>query len=66
MVFSQDINGILLPIILIFVMKIINNKEIMGQHVNKAIGNIIAWVTILGIILATGILVISSVFGFSS
>ncbi|KKP38546.1 MAG: natural resistance-associated macrophage protein [Candidatus Peregrinibacteria bacterium GW2011_GWF2_33_10] len=61
MILSQNINGILLPIILIFVMKIINNKEIMGENVNKPIGNIISWLTIIGIILATIVLVISSV-----
>lgn len=62
MLLSQDINGILLPIILIFVLKIINNKNIMGEHVNKPIGNIIAWLTVIGIIAATVVLVISSFF----
>ncbi|MEK7131588.1 MAG: divalent metal cation transporter [Patescibacteria group bacterium] len=60
MIFSQDINGILLPFILIFVMKIVNNKKIMGEHVNGLIGNIISWLTIAGIILATIILLVSS------
>jgi Mn2+/Fe2+ NRAMP family transporter len=60
MIFSQDINGILLPFILIFVMRIINNKKIMGEHTNRPIGNIISWLTIIGIIAATVILVVSS------
>lgn len=60
MILSQDVNGILLPFILIFVMKIINSKKIMGEHVNKPVGNIIAWLTIIGIILATIVLVVSS------
>lgn len=60
MILSQDINGILLPFILIFVMKIINNKRIMGEHVNSTVGNIISWFTIGGIILATVVLVASS------
>jgi len=64
MILSQDVNGILLPIILIFVLKIINNKQIMGEHVNKPIGNIIAWLTVGGIIFATILLVISSLFGW--
>lgn len=62
MLLSQDVNGILLPFILIFVMKIINNKQIMGEHTNKFIGNLISWLTIIGIILATVVLVISSFF----
>lgn len=65
MIFSQDINGILLPIILIFIMKIINDKNIMGEHTNRPIGNIIAWLTIIGIIAATAILVVSSLMGYN-
>lgn len=65
MVLSQDINGILLPFILIFVMRIINNKRIMGEYTNKPIGNVIAWATIIGIIAATIALVISSFLGMN-
>jgi len=65
MIWSQDINGILLPFILIFVMKIINNKRIMGEYTNKPVGNIIAWLTIIGIILATVALVVTSFMGMN-
>jgi Mn2+/Fe2+ NRAMP family transporter len=65
MIWSQDINGILLPFILIFVLKIINNKEIMGEHVNKWWANIIAWVTVIGIISATIVLVGASLLGYN-
>ncbi|MCX6778675.1 MAG: divalent metal cation transporter [Candidatus Magasanikbacteria bacterium] len=62
MLFSQDINGILLPIILIFVMIIINDKKVMGQYVNKRSGNIIAWLTVLGIIVLTILLLWFTIF----
>ncbi len=62
MILSQDVNGMLLPIILIFVLKIINDKKIMGEHTNKPIGNIIAWATVIGIIAATVVLVVASFF----
>lgn len=65
MIWSQDINGLLLPIILIFVMKIINNKKIMGEHTNKFLGNTIAWLTIFGIIFASIILVGASLLGYN-
>ncbi|HOX61092.1 MAG TPA: divalent metal cation transporter [Candidatus Magasanikbacteria bacterium] len=65
MILSQDLNGALLPVILIFVMKIINSKHIMGDYVNKPIGNIIAWLTIVGIIGATAVLVGSSILGYN-
>ncbi len=65
MILSQDINGILLPFILLFVMKIINDKRIMGDYTNKPVGNVIAWLTIIGIIVATIILVGASLLGYN-
>ncbi len=43
MLLSQDVNGILLPIILIYVLKIINDRDVMGEHVNGPVYNAIAW-----------------------
>lgn len=53
MLWSQDINGILLPIILIYVLKIINTKEVMGKYANTRTVNIIAIATIVFIISAS-------------
>ncbi|MBU0546000.1 divalent metal cation transporter, partial [Patescibacteria group bacterium] len=65
MILSQDVNGMLLPFILIFVMKIINDKRIMGEYTNKPIGNIIAWLTIIGILAATAVLLVTSLLGYN-
>ena len=43
MLLSQDVNGVLLPIILIYVLKIINDPLVMGEHVNGRAYNTIAW-----------------------
>ena len=43
MILSQDVNGILLPIILIYVLKIINDPHVMGDHVNGRVYNTVAW-----------------------
>ncbi|MGE5228263.1 MAG: Nramp family divalent metal transporter [Deltaproteobacteria bacterium] len=43
MVLSQDVNGVLLPIILIYVLKIINDPYVMGDHVNGRGYNVVAW-----------------------
>ncbi len=40
---AQTINGILLPIILFFVLKVINDRQVMGDHVNGRFYNVIAW-----------------------
>jgi Mn2+/Fe2+ NRAMP family transporter len=60
---SQRINGLLLPVVLLFMMIIINNKEIMGRHVNKGLGNIIGWVTIILLIILSAIMLVTSLIG---
>ncbi len=57
---SQEINGILLPVVLICMMLIINKKEVMGAYVNKRLGNIIGWVAIVLLVSLSGILVVTS------
>lgn len=47
LVVSQIIYGILLPVILILMLRIINDKEIMGEYVNSRLFNIIAWITVV-------------------
>ena len=42
---SQVLNGMLLPVVLICMILLVNNKKIMGVHVNKPATNIIGWVT---------------------
>ncbi len=51
--FSQVLNGILLPIILIFMLKLINKTELMGKYVNSLLFNVIAWATALIVIVLT-------------
>lgn len=59
---SQRINGILLPVVLICMMLIINNKDVMGKYVNKRLGNIIGAITIILLLVLSVIMVVSSVF----
>ncbi|MGB7062169.1 MAG: Nramp family divalent metal transporter [Candidatus Zixiibacteriota bacterium] len=47
MFFSQVINGVVLPAILIFMLILINDKKIMGSYVNGRGFNILAWVTVI-------------------
>lgn len=50
---TQVINGILLPVVLICMMLMVNNKDIMGKYVNNHVKNIIGWVTIVILISLT-------------
>jgi Mn2+/Fe2+ NRAMP family transporter len=42
---SQVLNGILLPIVLVFMLKLINKHELMGKYTNSTWFNVIAWLT---------------------
>jgi Mn2+/Fe2+ NRAMP family transporter len=56
---SQVLNGILLPVVLICMIILVNNKKIMGVHVNKPITNIIGWIAIAILIgLSTTLLIL--------
>jgi NRAMP (natural resistance-associated macrophage protein)-like metal ion transporter len=52
-IWSQVLNGILLPVVLVSMILLINNKKIMGTYTNKPAQNIIGWG-------AVGILIILS------
>ena len=56
---TQVLNAILLPVVLICMMIIINKEEIMGEYVNKRYQNIIGWATSAILIILSAILIIS-------
>jgi NRAMP (natural resistance-associated macrophage protein)-like metal ion transporter len=49
-VLSQVLNGILLPVVLIFMLLLINNTDLMGRFVNPRTYNLIAWGLTMAII----------------
>jgi len=57
MLLAQEINGILLPFILIFMIILVNDKRIMGEHVNSKWYNFIVWSTAVLLIALTLILI---------
>src|SRR5262249_15544186 len=60
---AYDVNGILLPIILILMLRLANNRPLMGQYVNGRIGNFFAYGTAIVLMILTGLLLISSLWG---
>jgi Mn2+/Fe2+ NRAMP family transporter len=57
---SQVLNGILLPVVLICMIILVNNKKIMGVHINKPLTNIIGWLaTVLLIALSATWLILN-------
>lgn len=61
--FSQVANGILLPFVLLYMLKLVNNRRLMGRHVNSPVFNLVAWITTLGMIGLTVALLVTSVAG---
>ena len=55
--FSQVLNGALLPVVLLFMLKLINKKELMGKYTNTLAFNIIAWITAIMVFVLTMIYV---------
>jgi len=62
MLASQTLNGVLLPVILITMLKLINDKRLMGKYVNGRIMNLLSWATVVILIVLTVILVMTSFF----
>src|SRR3954471_1648683 len=46
MVLSQVVNGVLLPFVLIFMLLLMNDREVMGEHVNRLWYNVVSWITV--------------------
>lgn len=59
MLFSQSLNAILLPVLLVLVLKLVNNRRVMGDWVNRRWQNILAWTLTILISLVTVVLLAS-------
>jgi NRAMP (natural resistance-associated macrophage protein)-like metal ion transporter len=59
---TQVINGLLLPVILIAVLRLVNNREIMGAYVNGRLYNLGAWLTTIIVTLLSILYIVSALF----
>jgi Mn2+/Fe2+ NRAMP family transporter len=62
LVLSQVANGVWLPVVLIFILLLINRRDLMGERVNTLTFNIIAWASSILMIILTLILVYAAIF----
>ena len=60
-IFSQVGNGVWLPIVVIFILLLINRKDLMGEHTNGFFFNVVAWVTAVAMIILTLVLVFQAI-----
>ncbi len=60
---SQVLNGVLLPVVLIFMLRLINRHELMGKYTNSRWFNIIAWGTAIVVICLSLMLMWNTIHG---
>jgi len=58
MIFSQTLNAILLPVILVLVLRLANDKAVMGKYRNTRLTNILAIAITALIVAVTAILLL--------
>jgi NRAMP (natural resistance-associated macrophage protein)-like metal ion transporter len=56
-ILSQVLNGVLLPFVLYFMLKLINNKSLMGKHTNSHWFNVVAYATTVIVVGLTVVMV---------
>jgi len=59
---TQILNGILLPVVLVSMMLLVNNKKLMGKYTNKPVNNFIGWISVVILIILTIMLFGLSIF----
>lgn len=62
-IWSQVLNGVLLPVVLVSMILLINNKKIMGNYTNKPFQNIIGWGTVGILVVLSAALLVMPLFG---
>ncbi len=61
MVLASFLNGLLLPIVLVYAISLVNNRSIMGDYINPKGYNYISWGTVIVLIVLTVFIVITTV-----
>jgi Mn2+/Fe2+ NRAMP family transporter len=61
----QDLNAAMLPILLVFIILLVNNRRLMGRHVNKLGFNIISWTTVVVVTILIVLLLLSAIFNIT-
>jgi len=58
---SQVINGLVLPVVLLFMVWLINDQAVMREHTNGIVMNIVSWVTVVVLVVLSA----STIFFFA-
>lgn len=60
---AQYVNGLILPVILVYMLVLVNDRRVMGRHVNGPFANLVAVGTIALLVVLTALYLVSSIPG---
>ena len=61
LLWSQVLNGFLLPVVMVFVLMLVNRRDLMGDSVNAKGFNWVAWISTIAMIVLTVVVAYSSI-----
>jgi Mn2+/Fe2+ NRAMP family transporter len=53
MLVSQVVNGLVLPVVLVFMLILVNSRKLMGNYRNGKVFNVVSWVTVAVLVVLT-------------
>lgn len=59
----QDVNAAMMPILLVFVILLVNNRRLMGRRVNGVVFNVLAWITTISVSALVILWLLNALFG---
>src|SRR6266481_948411 len=62
LIFSQVGNGFWLPVVVIFILLLVNRRDLMGEYVNTTAFNVVAWTTAIAMIILSLVLAYTAIF----
>jgi Mn2+/Fe2+ NRAMP family transporter len=65
LIILQDLNAAMLPVLLVFVILLVNDRRLMGKHVNGPFLNFLSWATIVFISVLVILWLLNATFGIS-
>ncbi|HYA48217.1 MAG TPA: Nramp family divalent metal transporter [Burkholderiales bacterium] len=60
-IWTQVLNAMMLPVVLMSMIRMVNNKKIMGSHVNNGFQNAVGWTSTVVLLALTATLLVSQV-----
>lgn len=62
MYLSQVLNGVLLPLVLVFMLRLINDPRLMGDQTNSRVYNVLSWACVVAVSLMSVYLAAATIF----